>query len=153
MSRDRAIIDNKDRKSYIFITTFSDGNMQVYYSTKEHCLEHMVCNTWILEQGLFIKYFQKLIFDLGEQLNKKVHRCYEIIDAFQELSVRESEVLFFMMQQQNSTKIADILYLSKRTIQHHIESIKYKMNCSSTPQLLQLASYLSYGNFIPRSLL
>lgn len=153
MSQDRKVIQNKDRRLYMTITAFADKYLQIYFTTKEHYLGHMVCNVWIVNQGLFFKYFQKLLFNFGELFNTKVHRCFEIIDTFSGLTVRESEVLFFMLQQQNSTHIADILCLSKRTVQHHIESIKLKMNCHSTQHVIQLALYLSLSDFIPRSLL
>lgn len=53
-----------------------------------------------------------------------------------ELTPRETEVLDLLIQGKNTKEMAAQLYLSKRTVEHHIENIKDKMGVSSRYELI-----------------
>lgn len=53
------------------------------------------------------------------------------------LSQRENQVLMYLARGHTAKAIASILQLSPRTIEHHIENIKIKSNCSSKTQLIR----------------
>jgi DNA-binding CsgD family transcriptional regulator len=57
------------------------------------------------------------------------------------------------MLSKSSTDIAQLLFISKRTVQHHSERIKSKMMCNTTAQLIELALYLKLNDQIPCRLL
>jgi len=68
------------------------------------------------------------------------------IEIVQDLSPRESGVLKLLLQGYSAGKIAPQLFLSKRTVEHHVERIKEKLRCESKAELIQKARELErYG--------
>jgi len=53
-------------------------------------------------------------------------------------SNRETEVLQQLVRGKSAKQIADCLYISKRTVEHHIENMKIKAQCSSKYELIEL---------------
>lgn len=54
------------------------------------------------------------------------------------LSKRENEVLAHLARGKTAKAIGMQLNLSRRTIEHHIANIKYKTNCNSRAELINL---------------
>ncbi len=50
---------------------------------------------------------------------------------------RESEVIEYLLEGYSASQTGDKLFLSKRTIEHHIERIKDKLDCTSKLELIQ----------------
>jgi DNA-binding CsgD family transcriptional regulator len=69
------------------------------------------------------------------------------------LAMRELEVLFFLLRGKTAKEIAEIIGLSKRTIESYIEQIKSKFGCNTKTDLLLLAVVNGYMNIIPPRLL
>lgn len=65
------------------------------------------------------------------------------------LSQRENECMFHLLRGKTSKQIADILNLSKRTIDFYIENIKNKAGCRTKSELLITAIESGYTNIIP----
>lgn len=66
-----------------------------------------------------------------------------------DFSRRENEVIQQLLLGYSAGQIAKILYLSKRTVEHHIERIKMKLNCSSKAELIQKSRELEQiGYFV-----
>ena len=70
-----------------------------------------------------------------------------------ELTKRQFECLFFLIRGKTSKEIAKALKLSPRTIDFYLEQMKYKLNCSTRSQLIEVAIMEGYMNIIPKSLL
>ena len=66
---------------------------------------------------------------------------------------RHAEVLFFLIRGKTYEKIADILGLSVRTVQDHIDILKYKFLAHNKYELVEFAIKKGYLNFIPKSIL
>lgn len=64
------------------------------------------------------------------------------------LSQREIDVLRLFLMGYSARKIALEIYLSKRTIEHHIERIKSKLNCLTKAELMQKARLLEKLNLL-----
>jgi len=64
------------------------------------------------------------------------------IDVDAVLSVREIEVIKLLLEGYSAAKIAPQIYLSRRTVEHHIERIKDKLGCGSKAELIQKAREL-----------
>lgn len=58
------------------------------------------------------------------------------------LSEREVDVIKLLIQGYSAGKIAYQVFLSKRTVEHHIERIKEKLGCDSKVELIQKAREL-----------
>jgi DNA-binding NarL/FixJ family response regulator len=52
------------------------------------------------------------------------------------LSKRELEVLQHLMQGKTARQIGELLFISKRTVEHHIETIKQKACCHNKFELI-----------------
>lgn len=59
------------------------------------------------------------------------------------LSVRQRQILYYVILGKYSKEIAKILGLSYRTIQHYVENIKIKMNVDSRSELIEKAIQIS----------
>ena len=65
------------------------------------------------------------------------------------LSTRELESLFLLLRGKSAKQIAEVLQLSKRTIESYVEQIKNKFGCSTKADLFYLAITAGYMNIIP----
>lgn len=63
----------------------------------------------------------------------------KVIQAYKGLTVKESEVVYYLMQGYTAKNIATILTCSYRTIEKHIENIKTKLALSSKKAILDYA--------------
>jgi DNA-binding CsgD family transcriptional regulator len=57
----------------------------------------------------------------------------------QALTQRQSDCLFYLAQGKSAKEIAEILNISKRTVEHHINAVKSKYNCFSRSDLVAKA--------------
>jgi DNA-binding CsgD family transcriptional regulator len=55
------------------------------------------------------------------------------------LSPRETEIASHLLEGNTALDIAALLHLSKRTVEHHIERLKNKLNCDSKTDLIKKA--------------
>ena len=53
------------------------------------------------------------------------------------LSKRENEILTYVTKGYNAKQIAKKLDISSRTVEQHVENIKFKMNVSSKAELIE----------------
>ncbi|MFN7097148.1 MAG: LuxR C-terminal-related transcriptional regulator [Gammaproteobacteria bacterium] len=67
------------------------------------------------------------------------------------LSNRELECLFLQLRGQTAKQIAELLGLSKRTIEYYLENTKAKLGCLNKAELLVVATQQGYHNYIPKS--
>ena len=153
IQQDKEVINNKSNNIYVVVSTFYDAVIKIYLWTKKFYNANVVCNGWALSHGPFFEYFNKYIHQPNIKYYNKMHMSYKVIDFYDNLSLRESQVLFFLMQQLSSTEIGHVIHLSRRTVQHYIINIKSKMHCQTTSQVIQLSKYLGYHSLMPESLL
>lgn len=70
-----------------------------------------------------------------------------------DLSRRQIECLFHLLRGQSANDIAITLNISKRTVETHIDTIKFKLGCDTKSQLIDKAVSTGLLNYIPNSLL
>ncbi|MBL4647663.1 MAG: PAS domain-containing protein [Gammaproteobacteria bacterium] len=81
---------------------------------------------------------------------------YYVLDSHHnpgKLSTRELECLFLQLRGKTAKQIAQILQLSKRTIEYYIDNIKSKLGCQNKAELLVTAMTQGYQQHVPKSLL
>ncbi len=69
------------------------------------------------------------------------------------LSTRELECLFLQLRGKTAKEIAEILKLSKRTVEYYIDNMKTKFGCFNKTELLTAAMSQGYQYHIPKTLL
>lgn len=60
------------------------------------------------------------------------------------LPKRQEQVLFYLIRGKSAKLIAKEMNVSYRTIQHYTEILKYKFNCKSKIELIELAFNSDY---------
>lgn len=74
---------------------------------------------------------------------------YEEPDFTSTLSKRESVCLFYLVRGKSAQDIANILHISKRTVEKHIENIKDKLNCKKKSEVIEKAIECGLINLFP----
>ena len=82
-----------------------------------------------------ITFSQQLALVDNGQLTIRIHIT---VTNVKKLSDRENEVLSHVVRGKTSKEIGMQLDISRRTVEHHIENIKYKTNCHSKAELINL---------------
>lgn len=79
---------------------------------------------------------------------------YMIIDENDALlTPREAECLYFLLKGKSAKETAELMTISSRTVEQHLDSLKDKFNCNTKLQLIAYAIENDYLNIIPSSLL
>lgn len=68
------------------------------------------------------------------------------------LTGREEEILFYLLRGKSAKMIAKILGISPRTVEVHIDHLRFKFNCKTKNELFAKAVEQGYFNIIPGSL-
>lgn len=91
--------------------------------------------------------------DFSKKINKNITKTYEIRDDINfGLTKKEFESFFYLLRVKSITEISAILHRSPRTIETHIESIKYKLGLSKKSELFDFAYTHGLINIIPYTL-
>jgi len=80
---------------------------------------------------------KKPVFALGKKINDI------------ELSVRQKQCLFFLLYGKTAKAIANILKISPRTVETHIDNMKIKFGCRSKSELIDAAINLGFLDVLP----
>lgn len=67
----------------------------------------------------------------------------------EKLTKREIDILYYLMQSNTAKDIASILSISKRTVEGHIDRMKYKLGCETRSDIIKLGRELGFTNIIP----
>jgi DNA-binding CsgD family transcriptional regulator len=69
-----------------------------------------------------------------------------------QLTDRQSEVLFYLLRGKTVKQIALLLKISPRTVDEHLEQLRYKFNASNKNELIDKAISAGFLNTIPERL-
>ncbi len=134
------------------ISSFSQIAPHVLITERRFIPQGILGNCWFIKQCILSDYLQFFLTKLDRKFHHQLHRNYTIITAYDGLSIRESEVLFFLMEGLTAREISMFLMRSKRTVEHHIERMKEKMACHTKDQMASLGRFLQYHQSIPKRL-
>ncbi len=75
----------------------------------------------------------------------RIHRGeYEPASETEPLTTREREILKFIAEGKSNKKVASLLNISIRTVEHHRENIMYKLNLKNIVELIKYAIQKGY---------
>ncbi len=83
------------------------------------------------------------------KLRQGIHKYLDSAKEWN-LSIRQGECLFWILQRKSAKEIGLILGLSKRTVEHYINLIKAKFNVNTLNELVELARERNLLNYIPQ---
>lgn len=80
---------------------------------------------------------------------------YELSNDFSQfdLSKRETICLFYLIRGKTAKEIAEIIYLSKRTVEKHIDNIRLKLHCNTKSEIIAKAIDAGFVYLIPNDFL
>ncbi len=149
---DQIIIKSKAQKNYVCIAMFHKTGMKVLNYTKEYDAGDIIINLNELLSGPLYNYCQHFIQKVPAAKRQQIHLIYEMIQHYDALSHRESEIVFLLSHQLSAKQISALLHKSPRTIQHNIDDIRVKLSCPKSSDLIQLAHFLGWKMKVPMSL-
>jgi len=118
----------------LFIRKFRKENQFLFDKTEENRID--------LLQMMGTLFYENA-FELDTRVLKKKAFLKEMgVDCDKRLTEREADILKLVVQGYSAGKIASQIYLSKRTVEHHIERVKEKLGCGSKVELVQKAREL-----------
>ncbi len=153
IQQDISIIQSQSKKHYACIAMYHSMDMKVLSYTKEYDSGEVIVNLKEIKNGIFYQYSLQVINSIPRSLENNIHLIYEVISTYDQLTVRESEVLFLLLHDLPARQIAKNLNLSIRTIQHCCDRIRMKYYCETVSELVQKMIFLGYRKHIPHSLI
>lgn len=126
----------------LFVKRFREEFNPTLFKMKEECVD--------IASLIGPLFYQKNTNVPLPSVDKKLFLKQFQLTELLELSEREKEVLFYISKGLFAIQIAELLHLSKRTVEHYTENIKNKLNCYSKAELIQKANtFLSLGYSLP----
>ena len=160
VEQDKQVVRTQSMLKLLIIDTFSHERTIAYLVTKKPIILQQKL-TGIIVHGVqipansLLKMSLKLAeVDVCRQQDKMPQKSYILVDQYGDIGItkRESECLFCLLRGKSIPEIANILQLSKRTVESYIDHIKMKMNCYSQAELCEKSVALGFLDIIPCSL-
>jgi DNA-binding CsgD family transcriptional regulator len=143
IEQDHYVINTKEPLQILDIHPYADGSRRIWLTTKTPLIadDHVLGTVYHcqpLQQEVIFRISQ-ILFNQDSYYTKSKQRSYNIEGKLKDkhLSARQQECLYHLLRGKSAGTIAEILKLSKRTIESYIEEIKYKMHCASKAELIE----------------
>jgi DNA-binding CsgD family transcriptional regulator len=119
---------------------------------RNHATIGVATHTFEISNTPIPNHLLHLFLEKGKKCPKFRQGVYKYLDCCKQwnLSPRQGECLFWILQRKSAREIAALLGLSKRTIEHYFDLIKSKFEVKSLNELMELARDTSLLNFIPQ---
>jgi DNA-binding CsgD family transcriptional regulator len=162
-AEDNQIFNTPQQLSFIALTCFADNQWYMMYGTKTPLIDASGKAIGLIDNYIDITHnpffnFSHIFFD--EAIAKRDHTIdnqfsYTIVDTLDEFNIsqRQLECLFYLLRGKSANEIALVLGLSKRTVETHIENIKFKLQCDNKNKVIEFAIDNGLLNYLPRTLL
>ncbi|MEW6214284.1 MAG: response regulator transcription factor [Nitrospirota bacterium] len=113
------------------------------YLLKEDADTELFCAIKTIRQGRI--YISPLLYE--ELSDSLVQTCRsKRRPLFRDLTTREKEVLKLVAEGKSNKEIADLLFISIRTVEHHRANIKEKLNLKKTADVIKYAISKGYAS-------
>jgi DNA-binding CsgD family transcriptional regulator len=160
---DKRVMREEQPLTFLESLKIADGTELVILSRKFPSYDDMqqvsgiTCSLSIVTSPATLRHIailRKTDFELVA-LNNYQPKNYAVADHFElfNLSKSETKCLFYLIRGKTAKEIAAILKKSKRTIEKHIDSIKYKLNCKTKSSIIEKAIEYGFVHFIPSDFL
>lgn len=160
IAQDKQVIQKQTSLNLLDIHQYADDTTKVLLTKKKPILidgtiQYTLCHCREIHKKTFQQFGIKIAqadryFEGAPNSSEK---SYQIVGEQDRLSKREVECMFYLLRGKSAAQIADILFLSKRTVENHFANIKQKLNCNKKSMLVEYGINQGYLNLIPESLL
>lgn len=161
IEEDKAVLQSQQEVKSLHVYPFSPG-LTIGLSIRKLLYDSIGTPSAILLQSLPVNsvLIQKIISSSIKINSSLVGHGHCIgtfkLDADCEsllLSQRELECLFFLIRGYSAKAIGQVLNISPRTVERHIDNMKMKLACNNKAQLIEKAYEIGYASIIPSKLL
>jgi DNA-binding CsgD family transcriptional regulator len=157
-----AVVLNRQPLEAIDVHTLSNGNVEVF-TTKLMPVYNDAGNVTAVfgkcqsySRDIVTALVKKLIpaYESHAKFVANISQSMELIDVYPiwNLTRRESECLYYLMRGRSNKLISQILNISVRTVDSHVESLKIKADVLLRGDLIDLSLLHGLLRFIPKSL-
>lgn len=154
---DKQVVDNQKSLSILYNIDYSDGVSRLLYIKKsplkltERNEDQIFCQGYFLNDNHLIQLFRNIIkFD--KQYISRHQGCYyfteDLVDPLK-LTKQQHACLFHLLRGKTAKEIANLLSLSKRTVEFYLNNLKIKFNCLNRNQLIEKAIEMGYLYYLP----
>ncbi|MDR3477928.1 MAG: LuxR C-terminal-related transcriptional regulator [Gammaproteobacteria bacterium] len=160
--QDKKVISSGQEISFLQLNQYADNQTHVFL-TKKIPLKNLhgnivgVCGiTEEISNAVAAQAIFKLV-NLGKVAygSKANSKNFQIngSDVFNQLSVKESELVFYFIRGLTSKEIGLLMNLSLQAIEYDLEVVKSKLNCNSSNDLINYCLIHDVLNVIPQTIL
>lgn len=96
-----------------------------------------------MKEELGAEFFNNLLQSSTNALPKEKFLATIGFKNFDQISDREKQVIHYMLKGYSAGETANALFISKRTVETHIENIKNKLDCHSKIEVIDKCSLIS----------
>lgn len=158
IQQDQQVIQTQKPINLLDIHEYADQQSRVLLTKKMPIFEgeklkHILCHCREIDSKILRQISMKLLSLDQTITGKTASASYDIVHAKDNLSKREVEIMFFLLRGKTAPEIAEILFLSKRTIENHIANMKQKLQCHKKSEIIDHGINQGYLNMIPERLL
>jgi len=159
--QDRQVMSSGQTLRILNIQPFADGRWGIYLCTKRPWFNEGNEVVGSIGEAVDITdaYTSALSTRFARVTGQKQHSLILTgadtvgrTNAGMSLSPRESEVLFLILRGKTAKLAAEVLSISFRTVEQHLESIKFKFGARNKAELIDAAIDRGYLNHIPLSI-
>jgi DNA-binding CsgD family transcriptional regulator len=163
-SQDQFVLRQQSPYRGLDILRYADGEIHVLQVKKSLVLDNDKKPYGVLGQADHVSndILQKLTryvlaadkHFLAKNLGMQSYQLMEnnpFVESEIKFTKRQVECFFYIIRGYSATEIANILHVSKRTIENHIQAIKVKLGCNKKSELIDNIISLGYLNVIPAS--
>lgn len=144
--------------SILYINKYADNSIKLIRMTKKNIKNHetgkyegLICKGELLNNKQ-LEYFSNILMLTDSRYKGTKYGSYYLnikTDSDIKLTKKQQIVLFYTLRGCSAKEISQLLNQSCRTIEHHLNSIKTKFNCTTKSQMIEKAINNGFINLLP----
>jgi len=160
--QDELVLKTQEQWNSFNVLKFRDGNLTHYISQKSilknpygEVLGILFIGTILTDSALLKSLTSFTQHNLNQNNNKIQCSIYPIVDensSHLNLTLREHEVLYYILRGKTAKEVGKILNISNRTVESYIQHLKNKFSCNLKSELIEKAIEQGYIFHIPASI-
>lgn len=127
-------------------------NKKIPFSNDEGTNIGILGSDIIITSNKALKMFEFQQEDIQVSDLSDIFEQYIMVDDFSDfgLTTREGQCLFYLIRGKTAKEIGNILLISKRTVEKHIEQVKSKLHCKTRSCLINKCISIGFANILPK---